>query len=81
MQWPERIFDCHSHWGTEKGHVFQTPEERANQPKKLRPLTDGYVREVLSSRSILHRSEIPPALVAIQKDHLQLKRELNNRNK
>jgi hypothetical protein len=51
--------------------------KRAAETKTLRPLTDGYVREVLTSRSILHRSEIPPDLVAIQKDHLQLKRELN----
>lgn len=26
-----RIFDCHSHWSTEKGHLWRTDEERANQ--------------------------------------------------
>ena len=26
-----RIFDCHSHYATEKGYVFRTPEEVANQ--------------------------------------------------
>ncbi|HZR03502.1 MAG TPA: amidohydrolase family protein [Burkholderiales bacterium] len=31
MQWPERIFDCHSHWGTPKAHVFNTPAELENQ--------------------------------------------------
>jgi uncharacterized protein len=28
-----RIFDCHSHWGTERGYLFRTPEERAQQKK------------------------------------------------
>lgn len=29
----ERIFDCHSHWATEKGYLFRTPEERAQQER------------------------------------------------
>ncbi len=80
----EKFKSTFTKWKEAGGREYQrqwAAAKRANQPKKLRPLTDGYVREVLSSRSILHRSEIPPALVAIQKDHLQLKRELNNRNK
>ena len=28
-----RVFDCHSHWSTERGYVFQDPAERANQEK------------------------------------------------
>ena len=28
-----RVFDCHSHWSTERGYVFQDPVERANQEK------------------------------------------------
>jgi len=28
-----RLFDCHSHWSTERGYVFRTPEEMANQIK------------------------------------------------
>jgi len=28
-----RIFDCHSHWATDKGYIFRTPEERANQKR------------------------------------------------
>ena len=28
-----KFFDCHSHWGTEKGHIFRTPEELARQEK------------------------------------------------
>ena len=28
-----KIFDCHSHWGTAKAHIFRTPEELARQEK------------------------------------------------
>jgi predicted TIM-barrel fold metal-dependent hydrolase len=28
-----RIFDCHSHWGTEKGYLFRTPEDLASQER------------------------------------------------
>jgi predicted TIM-barrel fold metal-dependent hydrolase len=28
-----RFFDCHSHWGTQKAHIFRTPEELARQEK------------------------------------------------
>lgn len=28
-----RLFDCHSHWATEKGYIFRTPEERAQQER------------------------------------------------
>jgi predicted TIM-barrel fold metal-dependent hydrolase len=28
-----RIFDCHSHWGTERGYIFRTPIELAQQEK------------------------------------------------
>src|SRR5437016_3515671 len=28
-----RIFDCHSHWSTRRGYVFQTDEEVANQER------------------------------------------------
>lgn len=28
-----KFFDCHSHWGTEEGHIFRTPEELARQEK------------------------------------------------
>ena len=27
------IFDCHSHWGTARAHIFRTPEELARQEK------------------------------------------------
>ena len=30
---PARIFDCHSHWATEKGYLFRTERERAQQEK------------------------------------------------
>jgi uncharacterized protein len=28
-----KFFDCHSHWGTARGHIFRTPEELARQEK------------------------------------------------
>ena len=28
-----KLFDCHSHWATEKGYLFRTPEERAQQER------------------------------------------------
>jgi hypothetical protein len=28
-----KIFDCHSHWGTEKGYLFRTEAERNQQVK------------------------------------------------
>ena len=27
------FFDCHSHWSTERGYIFQDPVARANQEK------------------------------------------------
>ena len=27
----KRLFDCHSHWGTRKGHIFRTEAELARQ--------------------------------------------------
>jgi predicted TIM-barrel fold metal-dependent hydrolase len=31
-----KIFDCHSHWATEKGYIFRTEAERAQQEKVWR---------------------------------------------
>ncbi|MBI3043349.1 MAG: amidohydrolase [Betaproteobacteria bacterium] len=31
-----KIFDCHSHWATEKGYIFRTDAERAQQEKVWR---------------------------------------------
>lgn len=31
-----RLFDCHSHWATEKGYIFRTEAERAQQEKVWR---------------------------------------------
>ena len=31
-----KIFDCHSHWATEKGYLFRTDVERAQQEKVWR---------------------------------------------
>lgn len=30
---PVRFFDCHSHWGTEKAHIFRTPDQLASQQR------------------------------------------------
>lgn len=61
MQWPQRIFDCHSHWGTRKGHVFQTPEELANQKKIFKTEGRHYSEDEMAAyfrkhnaRAILH---------------------------
>ena len=61
MQWPERIFDCHSHWGTRKGHVFQTPAELANQKNVFKTEGRVYSEEEMASyirgnnaRAMLH---------------------------
>ena len=34
--WPARIFDVHSHWGTRRGYPFQTEEELAQQERVFR---------------------------------------------
>ncbi len=28
-----RVFDCHSHWSTKRGYIFQTEEELASQER------------------------------------------------
>lgn len=66
-------------WLDEKGREYKRQwmtKKRASQPKAIRKLTDSYVRDTITSRSPLHRSEIPPELVEAQREHLKLKREL-----
>ena len=66
-------------WLDERGREYKRKwmaEKRALQPKTIRALTDAYVRDTLTSRSILHRSEISPDLVETQRIHLELKREI-----
>ena len=66
-------------WLASRGREYKrqwVSEKRASQPKTIRPLTESYVRDTLTSRSPLHRSEIPPELVEAQIEHLKLKREL-----
>lgn len=66
-------------WLDEKGLEYKrkwVAEKRASKPKEIRKLTYSYVRDTLTSRSFLHRSEIPPDLVEAQIEHLKLKREL-----
>lgn len=61
MQWPARIFDCHSHWGTRKGHVFRTEEELANQKRVFKTEGRHYTEEEMATyfrknkaRTMLH---------------------------
>lgn len=66
-------------WMSSKGREYKREwiaKKRESQPKTIRPLTDSYVRDTLTARSPLHRSEIPPELVEAQRQHLKLKREL-----
>jgi DNA-binding PadR family transcriptional regulator len=66
-------------WLDENGREYKRKwmaEKRAAQPNTIRRLSNSYVRDTLTSRSPLHRSEIPPDLVEAQRIHLQLKREI-----
>lgn len=66
-------------WLDSKGREYKrkwVAEKRKTQPKKIRPLTDCYIRDTLTKRSILHRSDIPQAMVEAYREHLTLKREL-----
>ncbi len=68
-----------ANWKESGGREYQRlwmAAKRAAQPPTIRSLTDSYLRQVLASRTTLHPSEIPTFLVTIQRDHLQLKREL-----
>jgi uncharacterized protein len=58
MQWPQRIFDCHSHWGTQQGHVFQTPEERANQKKVFGTASRFYTEDEMAAYFRQHKARV-----------------------
>lgn len=80
MQWPERIFDCHSHFGTKKGHVFRTPEEQANQKNVFRSEARFYTEQEMAdyfrkhnARTILHlyhTNKFPPDQVREYNDYI-----------
>lgn len=66
-------------WLESKGREYKrkwVAKKRETQPKEIRPLTDCYIRDTLTKRSTLHRSEISQELVEIYREHLTLKREL-----
>ncbi len=52
----QRIFDCHSHWGTAKAHIFRTPEELARQERiwktKGRHWSEGEMMDYLRSNNV-----------------------------
>ena len=51
-----RLFDCHSHWATKKGHIFRTEEELARQERiwktKGRNYTEKEMMEVLRANEV-----------------------------
>ena len=58
MKWPQRIFDCHSHWATQKGHVFQAPEELANQEKVFRTEGRFYTEHEMAAYFRRHKARV-----------------------
>ncbi len=58
MKWPQRIFDCHSHWGTQKGHVFQTPEDLANQKKVFGTQARFYTEDEMAAYFRRHKARV-----------------------
>lgn len=78
MQWPARIFDCHSHWGTRKGHVFDSPEALANQKNVFR--TDGryYTEQEMADYFRKHNSRVILHLYITNKMPAEEVREYND---
>lgn len=66
-------------WLEAKGREYKrkwVAKKRETQPKDIRPLTDCYIRDTLTKRSTLYRSDIPQEMVRTYREHLTLKREL-----
>jgi uncharacterized protein len=78
MQWPQRIFDCHSHWGTKKGHVFQTPEELANQKKVFKSEGRHYTEEEMAAYFRKHKARTILHLYITAKMSVEKEREYND---
>tara|TARA_B100000686_G_scaffold342480_1_gene421724 strand:- start:996 stop:1868 length:873 start_codon:yes stop_codon:yes gene_type:complete len=74
-----RVFDCHSHWSTERGYIFQDPVERANQEKIWRTTaefeTEQEMMETLRRNNV--RSVLDLALT-IWMDDLDKIREVHD---
>lgn len=69
-------------WLNDSGRAYKTKwmaEKRASSPKQIRPLTDGYVRSVLTSRSLIPPNKIPAEMVEAATANLKLKRLWQNR--
>ena len=78
MQWPQRIFDCHSHWGTEKGHVFQSPEELANQVNVFKSEGRHYTEEEMANYFRQHKAKTILHLYITAKMPIENVREYND---
>jgi hypothetical protein len=78
----EKFKKTYAKWMDSGGREYKRKWEaakRASKPKEIRPLTDGYVRHVLTSRSRLNPSDIPKELVEAERANLKLKRLWQNR--
>ena len=78
----EKFKKTYAKWLESGGREYKrkwAAAQRASKPKEIRPLTDGYVRRVLTARSALNPSDIPQSLVETEKANLKLKRLWQNR--
>ncbi len=78
MKWPKRIFDCHSHWGTEKGHVFQTPDDLANQKNVFRTEGRLYTEEEMAAYFRDHNARVILHLYITARMPIEKVREYND---
>lgn len=78
MKWPQRIFDCHSHWGTRKGHVFQTPEDLANQENIFKTEPRYYTEDEMAAYFRKHRARVILHLYITARMPIEKVREYND---
>ena len=78
----EKFKSTHAKWLRSGGRRYKTEwqaEKRAVQPRTVRPLTPGYVRQIFVGSSGIHPGDVPQTVVEVQAAHLRLKRELRHR--
>ena len=78
MEWPKRLFDCHSHWGTEKGHVFNTPEELANQKNVFKTPGRYYTEDEMAETFRKYKARVILHLYITNKMPIEKVREYND---